>query len=204
MPEICSCGAQLPPDALFCHKCGKPQREIVAVEAEAPVAAPPPVIEAPVAQPVVVNFRNMEALKVALLAAMLSMFLFFLPIVNWLAAGYFAVFFYRRRTRQTINILAGVRIGWLTGLITFAIVAFFTLLGALALRTPEVMEMFKAAAQKSDQVQQMLGIMQDGPRMAGLLSMYFLLITFVSMTGGLLGAMLTGKVSPPPRGGNIA
>ena len=29
MPEFCSCGAQLPPDALFCHKCGKPQRDIV-------------------------------------------------------------------------------------------------------------------------------------------------------------------------------
>src|SRR5258706_16455256 len=27
VPERCTCGAQLPPDALFCHKCGKPQRE---------------------------------------------------------------------------------------------------------------------------------------------------------------------------------
>ena len=23
--EFCTCGAQLPPDARFCHKCGKPQ-----------------------------------------------------------------------------------------------------------------------------------------------------------------------------------
>ena len=25
VPEYCTCGAQLPPDARFCHKCGKPQ-----------------------------------------------------------------------------------------------------------------------------------------------------------------------------------
>ncbi len=36
MPDFCTCGAQLPPDALFCHKCGKPQREIAPVAAEAP------------------------------------------------------------------------------------------------------------------------------------------------------------------------
>jgi len=28
MPDNCTCGAELPPDSLFCHKCGKPQREI--------------------------------------------------------------------------------------------------------------------------------------------------------------------------------
>ena len=32
MPEFCTCGAELPPDSRFCHKCGKPQREEIAVE----------------------------------------------------------------------------------------------------------------------------------------------------------------------------
>ena len=32
MADFCTCGAELPPDALFCHKCGKPQREIVEPE----------------------------------------------------------------------------------------------------------------------------------------------------------------------------
>ena len=36
MPEFCSCGSELPPDALFCHKCGKPQRELQEVAVEAP------------------------------------------------------------------------------------------------------------------------------------------------------------------------
>jgi hypothetical protein len=203
MPEICTCGAQLVPDSLFCHKCGKAQREIVAVESEVfspPV--PPPVIETPQVDPVAVNFRNMEAVKIALLASGLATFLFFLPYVNWVAAGYFAVFFYRRRTRQSINIIAGVRMGWLTGLLSFAMMALLMTFSVLALRVPGVMDMVKILAQKDNSVQQMLGVMQNGPQLAGLLAMLFVFVTFLSMTGGLLGAMLTGRVNPP-RGGNI-
>src|SRR5689334_2027095 len=33
MADFCTCGAQLPEDARFCHRCGKPQRnETFAVE----------------------------------------------------------------------------------------------------------------------------------------------------------------------------
>jgi hypothetical protein len=202
MPETCTCGSQLPPDAVFCHKCGKPQREIAAVESEAPapppLPLPAPVVPAPVGS-APVNFRNMDALKTALMAAVLATFLLFLPYLNWLAAGYFAVFFYRRRTRQSVNIAAGVRIGWLTGLMTFAILA---ALMVLVLRSPGAMEMMKVLAQKDGSFQQMLGIMQNGPQLAGLLATLFVFVTFLSMTGGLLGAVLTGGVNPRPRGGN--
>ena len=34
MPEFCTCGTKLVPDSLFCHKCGKAQREILAPEFE--------------------------------------------------------------------------------------------------------------------------------------------------------------------------
>ena len=43
MPDSCTCGAQLPPDALFCHKCGKPQRDLVTPDdPPEPVSAPAP------------------------------------------------------------------------------------------------------------------------------------------------------------------
>ena len=49
MPDFCTCGAELPPDARFCHRCGKPQREEVIpetaerrVEIAAAVAPVPP------------------------------------------------------------------------------------------------------------------------------------------------------------------
>ena len=45
MPDFCTCGAQLAPDSLFCHKCGKPQRDIVTPE------PPPAEVSAPAAPP---------------------------------------------------------------------------------------------------------------------------------------------------------
>ena len=149
-----------------------------------------------------VNFRNMDAVKTSLMAAVLATFLFFIPYLNWLVAGYFAVFFYRRRTRQSVNLVAGVRIGWLTGLMTFAILAALMYFSALVLRSPGVMDMVKVLAQKDNSVQQMVGILQNGQQMLGLLATMFVFVTFLSMTGGLLGAVLTGRVSPRPPGGN--
>ena len=203
MAEFCTCGAQLPPDALFCHKCGKPQREIGAVEPEiiVPPPMPTPVIEAPKVEPATVNFRNPEVLKVAVLSALLSTFLFFLPYLNWIAAGYFAVFFYRRRTRRTVNIAAGVRIGWITGLMAFAMMAVIVLFVVMMLRVPEVMTEMKRMAQNSQWFQQSLDIWQNPSMLGGTLVGIFVFTTLLGMTGGLLGAVLTGAT--PPRGGNI-
>ncbi|MEI9814090.1 MAG: zinc ribbon domain-containing protein [Acidobacteriota bacterium] len=73
MPEFCTCGAQLPADARFCHKCGKPQRDEPVMEPEVatpvvvPVeAVPPPVAAAPI------NLRNGIAVQSALLACGLT------------------------------------------------------------------------------------------------------------------------------------
>ena len=49
----------------------------------------------------------------------------FLNVILWLAAGYFAVYLYRRRTGVLLNVRSGVRIGWITGLLVYAIVAVF-------------------------------------------------------------------------------
>ena len=43
--------------------------------------------------------------------------------MNWLAAGFFAVFFYRRQTGSVLNVLVGVRMGWITGVLMFALTA---------------------------------------------------------------------------------
>src|SRR4051794_25810245 len=104
MPEFCSCGAQLPPDALFCHKCGKAQRDIVVPETIPQVEeVAPPVAARPAAVPL--NFHNPQAIRVALGAAAAAALLSIIPYVNvvcWLASGYFAVSFYRRRTGQAV------------------------------------------------------------------------------------------------------
>jgi len=196
MPETCSCGAQLPPDALFCHKCGKPQREFGPAEPEArPVeVAPPPIIHVRHEAPPL-NFRNPIALRIAALVAVGATFLSFLPYLNWLAAGYFAVFFYRRRTGSVLNVLVGVRMGWITGVLMFALTAL--VLTALVLLVnasggidvvqlqfknmadPRVREMFKILSSRSD--------------LAMLMAQLFIFITCLSMAGGALAAKVVGR-----------
>src|SRR6516164_2093281 len=99
MPDYCSCGAELPPDALFCHKCGKPQREIVEPEtAPKPAVIITPAEFAPSQDAAPPTFRNPVAIKIALFVGGIGTLLSFLPYINFFGAGFFAVFFYRRRT----------------------------------------------------------------------------------------------------------
>jgi hypothetical protein len=203
MPDFCSCGAELPPDALFCHKCGKPQRELTEVVAEAPEPAPvvvPPPHERtqPQPPPAPLDFRNPLALKIALLVAMGATALFFLPYVNWLAAGYFAVFLYRRRTGCAINVGAGVRLGWITGLFTFPLAAVFYAAVFYVINVASALPQFRA----EPRFQELLGLLKSWSDIAVLLLQLFILTTCLSMAGGALAAKL-GQPSPP-RGGSSA
>src|ERR1039458_3366734 len=92
MPDSCTCGAQLPPDALFCHKCGKPQRDLVT-----PDAPPPP---ADTAGPRL-TFHDQVAVRIAVYVGVSATVLCLIfPLVNWLAAGFVAVsLFWRENTR---------------------------------------------------------------------------------------------------------
>ena len=200
MPDFCSCGAELPPDAVFCHKCGKPQRELVEGAAEAPapttVVQPPP---EPQQQqpPMPLDFRNPLALKIALLVAMGATALFFLPYVNWLAAGYFAVFLYRRRTGCAINVGAGVRLGWITGLFTFPLAAVFYAAVFYVINVASALPQFRA----EPRFQELLGLLKSWSDIAVLLLQLFILTTCLSMAGGALAAKL-GQPSPPRGGSN--
>src|SRR3954454_21999183 len=134
MPDFCTCGAELPPDALFCHKCGKPQRDIVVPESFPP-PPPPAAVEAPPSvsrlQTAPLNFHNPVAIRIALSAAVVATLLFFLPYLNWMGAGFFAVFLYRRRTGALLNMESGVRMGWMTGILMFGMMALLLTLSML-------------------------------------------------------------------------
>jgi len=207
MAEFCTCGAQLPPDALFCHKCGKPQREIITPEIEAntygaaapPVAAetPPP---APRPQPLL-NFRNPIAVRIALLAAGCATILIVLLPLNWVGAGFFAVYLYCRKTGFRMDVASGVKIGWITGLIAYC---FYTVLFAVRI-VPDAIsgnlgkalleQMKSSALQDPAKVQEAAKIAADNPGMVIvlLLGMLFVLVTCLSMAGGALGAKLVGS-----------
>src|ERR1700693_5429178 len=84
VPEFCTCGAQLPPDARFCHKCGKPQYDYPGVEQS---ETPPPLIEVasvPPAPPVQVSgeisFHNRLAVRVGLISAVAAVLVSVVPL----------------------------------------------------------------------------------------------------------------------------
>jgi hypothetical protein len=208
MPEYCTCGAQLPPDAVFCHKCGKPQRDIVPVEPEPLVQQQAPVdlgIIAPQPEPIPMNFRNPIAVRIAALVAVGATALFFIPYINWLAAGYFAVFLYKRKTGARLNLGAGVKIGWMTGLLTFAILAVFFSAFVVLLNSDGMREIFQAQIRNSPdpRIQQVLSMVQSVPEVLGMLANFFIFTTCLSMAGGALGAKLLGPTNPR-RGGRTA
>jgi hypothetical protein len=203
MPETCTCGAQLPPDSLFCHKCGKPQREIAEPEVLAP-AIPAPIAGAPVAPLVTaphfvmpVSFRNPVALRISLFVGVAAMFFSFLPIVNFLAAGFFAVFFYRRKTHNLLNVGAGLHLGWITGLIMFTMWGvLFMAEGLSGKLTGIFQEQIKNLPSANDPyLQQVAQFMASGPGLLIVLAIGFVFITCLSMAGGALACYRRGRAS---------
>ena len=209
MPDICTCGTELVPGALFCHKCGKPQREIVVPDtgnwqhADLPPVPPAPVPQPPPQpQPLPLNFHNPVAVRIALLVAVSATVLSFIPFLNWAAAGFFAVFFYKRKTGSLLNVGAGARLGWITGLLMFGLwtVLFTAQQVPAALNghlSTVLQEQLKGLPTQDPMVQQMMGFFQTGPGIFFVLFLslvaFFLFIIGLSMAGGALGAKLVGR-----------
>lgn len=217
MPEFCTCGAELPPDARFCHRCGKPQRdEIVPDVVEPPrVPAAVAVSRAEGAPPPRLNFHNVTAVRIGLLMASIASLLSALPVLAaglvglviwWLTAGFLAVYIYRRRTGQFLTVDSGLRMGWITGLLGSTITSVvFTASVVPLIRGGKIaalyQEQFRKMSATDPNVQEALKILESPRGMMFFviiaLLFFFLLITFLCTAGGALGAKLVGGVTAP-------
>lgn len=207
--EFCTCGAQLPPDARFCHKCGKPQFEPAATEEPAALderasqVAPAPSFPQ-IALPDI-GFQNPLVLRVGLLMASLSFLLSSLPLARffwffWLgAAGFFAVVLYRKRTGQPISVRNGARIGWITGVFGFAISTILFTLSMLLISgrpggvTAALREQASAGGVPPDILEQVLSILLSPLGIAAILLVSFLLFIGLTAAGGALAAAVLRK-----------
>jgi len=210
--ERCTCGAVLPPDALFCHKCGKPQREdLLSVEAvatadttAAPIPAPPAL---PAPEPRPIGFHNGPAVRIALLAGVLSILVSALsgqlPLPRafalvWLVAtGFLAVFLYRRRTGQRLSALSGAHLGWICGIFGFVIATIMLTTFSVALSEPSFVTAMQAQLKdhgmpESD-VNQFIEMLRTPVGIASALLTSFLLFTLLPAFGGLIGAKLLDR-----------
>jgi hypothetical protein len=207
VPEFCTCGAQLPPDALFCHKCGKLQRdEPLPVPDE---LDPPPVaiVYAEPAGPPEIGFHNSQAVRVAFLVGSLAFLLFLLPfpiglkLLFLLGAGVFSVYLYGRRSGYSVEIGGGARMGWITGLFCFVILAVLitasmALLSVL-MRDPGTATQFReqmgAMGMSPENIQQATELFQSPVQVLGALLSLFVTSTLLPALGGALGARLLRK-----------
>ena len=122
MSRTCSCGATLPDDARFCHRCGKPLYEEPVVQGEAP---PPETRVAPAPSESAINLSDPIALRTALSVAGITVLLEIavrpLVLLAPLLGGFLAVMLYARRTGRYLSVSEGARLGWITALMNVLI-----------------------------------------------------------------------------------
>jgi hypothetical protein len=184
---------------LFCHKCGKRQRggeepepEVLALPV--PAVGPPPI---PAPQFPAIGFHNGPAVLIALLTGVMSVALTMVLgllrvpaalVPCMVAAGFLAVFLYRRRTGQRLSILHGAHLGWISGLFGFA---FITVMTTLAMTDPvnraALHEQLKEALAAQHATQMLDAIWGPSLIFASLL-FSFVLFTILPAFGGALGA----------------
>lgn len=224
MPGHCTCGAKLPDDARFCHKCGKPQREEdlrieqAAAEQSAarqtaaqPQPAPVPTVHIftpPLRQAPPIGFHNRAAVSTAFLAGILG---FLLSVISGqvvpaasslglIAAGFLAVYLYQRRTGEHLSVLHGAHLGWISGIFGFAITA-VVLGGVIAiLSDPNVVNSMReqlkdSSAARQAQIDQMMKMIHNPPLLLMGIAVTFLLFTVFPAFGGALGAKFLDRRS---------
>src|SRR6185503_7247387 len=127
---------------------------LASVEAEPapppPVPPPPP----PPPEPLPIGFRNPIAVRVALTAGALATLMSLImggPIflVTSILGGAFAVFLYSRRTGETLSVINGARLGWISGLFGFLVLSVLVLLVVVQISQPEVATALREQMKKS-------------------------------------------------------
>ena len=198
----------MPDDARFCHKCGKPQREEIAVEQPAPpvpeILAPPPVEAWPGAP----SFHHPVAVRVGLFVASIATFLCLaapIGFVIWLpSAGFISVYLFSRRTGQSLSVRNGARMGWISGILSFLIITvLFTIIAVAVANRPGGLPGFfreqlsNAKSIPSQDLERAIEMLAN-PVQQAVIYLFFLLFWFMVISvfctaGGAIGAKVLAK-----------
>ncbi len=221
MNEYCNCGAKLPDEARFCHKCGKPQFELEdepepspAVETVAIVADPELALLAVAAAasqiPPGISLRNPNAVRTALIAAGITGLVAMVPLpqaiallwnaIALAAGGFLAVYLYHRRTGDQLNARSGARLGYFVGLFCFLMMlVIFTVTMVMVTSDHSLRDILREAAPKGNPelVQDFDKILESPGAIGAIvilaLSTYFFIITLLPTIGGALAAKVLDK-----------
>ena len=116
----------------------------------------------------------------------------------WLvAAGFYAVFLYMRRTGQKLTVMHGAHLGWMSGIFGFLITTILLTVVMLALSDPSVLdamrEQLKASPRQEADINQMLDLIRSPQGIVMGLLGTFVLFTVLPACGGALGAKLLSR-----------
>jgi hypothetical protein len=197
----CTCGAQPPDDARFCHKCARPLYDYVAADVvEAP--AIPEVVAAPAPPPPGVSFRNGTAVRIGLVSALLIVLVsaILLPPLDLLrmpvafGGGCFAVWRWVRRTRQHLSMRDGARLGWIAGVFAFVFIAGATTIMLLVMMSPDFAAEVKQQAPNAAMQSAIVAVQKMGPGelIIGLAGA-FIFFTALPTIGGAISARLLNR-----------
>ena len=104
--------------------------------------------------------------------------------------GFVAVRIYRSRSPEILSAAAGARLGWMTGLWLFLVVAVLLTMTSIFVASPEGWEQMRAAWAKIPQAAKLSHMTQHEFLMQMLIGLpfVFLMLTLLPGLGGLLGA----------------
>jgi hypothetical protein len=210
--EYCTCGAKVPEDARFCHKCGRPLVDVTVAEPE-----PESVLQGPVTPPLAaaeprhIGFRNAGAVRIGMFVAAAISLLQSIPlpgfvqplwlIVLLLGGGFGSVYLYHRRTGDYLSVISGARLGWMTGMFAFLITMVLFTISIIAIATGDGLQRFfrelVTARGTPELAEQFDTILQSPGATAALLLLVlvlmFFMLTIVASIGGALAAKVLEK-----------
>lgn len=206
MPEnYCDCGSAIPEKASFCPGCGKPltaeTREAERVANQLPTSREGEEPKGPLQD---VDFGTPGALRACYWSAAFAAFFLSYPPLLMLcfaiypAAGFYTVFSFKRRSHREISVRAGAKLGFMTGVIAFALGLVLLALLTVMPGSPEIGEGLNQYADILDdegqpQAAAQVRELRDDRGMLAIMVLMFLGIGFAAATvfttaGGALGA----------------
>jgi hypothetical protein len=213
--HYCSCGTRLVEDALFCHKCGKPTRELAATEepdeAAPPAVEEPVVVERPLATPAPIptpgpeiHLRNSLTVRVAMMGAGFQLVAGALlsaggPVLGQVApvlAGGFACYLFQRRSGFRLTVLEGARLGWMTGIMCFVVAIILITIVMAATSSDSFMTTVResgAAGMQGEALKALERLQSEPSQLLLLIPYQFLMLTLLASVGGALGAKLLSR-----------
>jgi hypothetical protein len=112
-----------------------------------------------------------------------------LPLVG----GFIAVYLYHRWSGDTVSVIGGARLGWMTGVFIFLVILVLFTLFFVALN---VQPSFREALAKSgtpEAAEQLQAVMADPAMMTAMFLMVFAVFTILPSAGGALAAKVLEK-----------